>query len=257
MRLRSLRWRPMHDLSLVNCIVVEFAKLRRSLALLLCVAAPLFVSVLMAVIFNRQGGKDLAWSMYLTGNAATWGFFMLPMSVTALTVLIAHMEHGPRFWNHLLALPVPRASVLLAKLVVTLLLCAAMTLALGLLAPLTGLVADAVTPGRSLAGSPDVRALAGLLTRMFVSAWFLIALQLWAALRWRSFVPPMVLGIGGTFVAVAATGSDLGPYFPWLIPTNALARSGDAATTALIVGVLGGAVCSVLMVVDTQRRLLR
>jgi len=257
MRLRSLRWRPMHDLSLVNCIVAEFAKLRRSLALLLCVAAPLFVSVLMAVIFNRQGGKDLAWSMYLTGNAATWGFFMLPMSVTALTVLIAHMEHGPRFWNHLLALPVPRASVLLAKLVVTLLLCAAMTLALGLLAPLTGLVADAVTPGRSLAGSPDVRALAGLLTRMFVSAWFLIALQLWAALRWRSFVPPMVLGIGGTFVAVAATGSDLGPYFPWLIPTNALARSGDAATTALIVGVLGGAVCSVLMVVDTQRRLLR
>ena len=247
----------MRGLSFLNCIVVEFAKLRRSLALLLCVAAPLFVAVLMAVIFNRQGGKDLAWSMYLTGNAATWAFFMLPMSITALTVLIAQMEHGPRFWNHLLALPVPRASVLLAKLLVTLLLCAAMTLALVVLAPASGLLADALTPGRSLAGSPDVSALAALLARMLASAWFLIALQLWAALRWRSFVPPLVLGIGGTFVAVAATGSDLGPYFAWLIPTNALARSGDAATTALIVGVVGGAVCSVLMVVDTRKRLLR
>lgn len=257
MRSPSPRFAPMHEFSLPGCIVVEFAKLRRSLALLLCAAAPLFVAVLMALIFNRQGGKDLAWSMYLTGNAATWGFFMLPMSVTALTVLLAQMEHGPRFWNHLLALPVPRVSVLLAKLVVALLLCAAMTLALAVLAPVSGVVADALTPGRSLAGSPDMRAYAGLLARMFASAWFLIALQLWAALRWRSFVPPLVLGIGGTFVAVAATGSDLGPYFPWLIPTNALARSGDAATTALIVGICGGAVCSVLMLFDTRRRLLR
>lgn len=257
MNLRMLPLSPLPDLSLLDCVVVEFTKLRRSLALLLCAAAPLFVATLMAIMFNRQGGKDLAWAMYLTGNAATWGFFMLPMSVTALTVLIAQMEHGPRFWNHLLALPVPRASLLLAKLVVTLLLCAAMTLALVFLAPVSGWVADALTPGRSLAGSPDLPAFAGLLTRMVASAWFLIALQLWAALRWRSFVPPLVLGIGGTFVAVAATGSDLGPYFPWLIPTNALARSGEAATTALVVGVLGGAVCSVLMVLDTQRRLLR
>lgn len=257
MNSRSRRIRLMPDLSLHDCIVVEFAKLRRSLALLLCVAAPLFVAVLMGVIFNRQGGRDLGWSMFLTGNAATWAFFMLPMSVTALTVLVAQMEHGPRTWNHLLALPVPHASILLAKLVVTLALCAAMTLALGILAPLSGWLADGVTPGRTLTGSPDLPSLARLLARMFVSAWFLIALQLWAALRWRSFVPPLVLGIGGTFVAVAATGSDMGPYFPWLIPTNALAHSGNAATTALIVGVLGGAVCTVGMVLDTRRRLVR
>lgn len=246
----------MRDLSLLDCIVVETTKLRRSLALLLCAAAPAFVAVLMAVIFNRQGGRDLAWSMYLSGNAATWAFFMLPMTVTALTVLLAQMEHGPRTWNHLLALPVPRTSVLLAKLVVAMLLCAAMTTALGVLAPVSGVVADALTPGRSLSGAPDLRAFADVLVRMLASAWMLVALQLWAALRWRSVVPPLVLGIGGTFVAVAATGSDLGPYFPWLIPTNALATAGHASATALTVGVLGGAVCSVLMVWDTRRRLL-
>ncbi|WP_255409777.1 ABC transporter permease [Luteimonas sp. 100069] len=130
----------------------EFTKLRGSLALLLCLVAPVVVAVLMALIFNRHGGGDTPWRMYLMGNAATWAFFMLPMTVTALTVLVAQMEHGPRMWNHLLALPIPRRHVFFAKASVVMLLCAGMTIVLALLAPLLGFVSDAITPDRGLTG---------------------------------------------------------------------------------------------------------
>lgn len=248
---------PMRDASLLTCVAVEFAKLRRSLALLLCAASPLFVAVLMAVMFNRRADGGMTWNSYLASHAAMWALFMLPMSATALTVLLAQMEHGPRMWNHLLALPVPRWSLLVAKLVVAMALCGAMTLALAVTAPVLGALADRATPASALTGSMDWPAFAGLLARMWASAWLLVAVQLWAACRWRSFVPPLVLGIGGTFVAVAAAGADIGPYFPWLIPISALASKAGASTTALWFGIVAGAGCSALMVVDTQRRLLR
>ena len=242
------------DHTLLRCLRSELAKLRGSLALLLCLVAPVFVAVLMALIFNRQGGSDLPSRMYLLGNAATWAYFMLPMTVTALTVLVAQMEHGPRLWNHLLALPIPRTHVYFAKTGVVMLLCAGMTAVLALLAPLLGQLSDALTPGRALTGAGGWIEFARVLARMYASAWLLVALQLWAALRWKSFVPPLALGIGGTFVAVVATGSDIGPYFPWLIPANALGSDPTSATTALLVGTIGGAVCTAVLALHLARR---
>lgn len=242
------------DHTLLRCVRAEIIKLRGSLALLLCVVAPVAVAVLMAVIFNRRGGGDTTWWMYLLGNAAAWAYFMLPMTVTALTVLVAQMEHGPRFWNHLLALPIPRRHIFFAKACVVMLLCAGMTVLLALLAPMLGYLSDVLTPGRTLTGPIGWGELLGLLSRIYASAWLLVALQLWAALRWRSFVPPLALGIGGTFVAVMATGSELGPYFPWLIPSNALANDPSAADLALIIGIVGGALCTAAMAVDLARR---
>lgn len=243
---------PEHTLS--RCLRAEFTKLRGSLALLLCLVAPVVVAVLMALIFNRHGGGDMPWRMYLMGNAATWAFFMLPMTVTALTVLVAQMEHGPRMWNHLLALPIPRRHVFFAKASVVMLLCAGMTIVLALLAPLLGFVSDAITPDRGLTGPLGWGELLRVLVRIYASAWLLVAIQLWAALRWRSFVPPLALGIGGTFVAVVATGSELGPYFPWLIPATALAADPSAVTIALVIGIAGGAACTAAMAWDLARR---
>lgn len=242
------------DHPLLRCMRADFAKLRGSLALALCIVAPTLVALLMALIFNRQGGADLPWRMFLLGNAATWGYFMLPMTVTALTVLVAQMEHGPRMWNHLMALPIPRTHLFLAKTAMVLLLCAGMTALLAVLAPAFGRVSDALTPTRALVGSSGWGDFARVLLRMYASAWLLVALQLWVALRWRSFVPPLALGIGGTFVAVVATGSEFGPYFPWLIPANALGSDPSAVTMALLLGVIGGAAGTAALAVDLARR---
>lgn len=205
-------------------------------------------------MFNQKPGGDMPWSNYLLGASAVWGFFMLPMTVTALTILVAQLEHGPRFWNHLLALPVPRAAFFAAKIATVVLLVAAMTVWLFLLAPALGWLGDAAAPERSFTGPLELDRFAAVLAKMLAGSLLLIALQLWAALRFRSFVPPLVLGIGGTFVAVVATGSDYGPYFPWLIPTNALATDPAQAQLALGVGLIGGLAVTAAMLVDLSRR---
>ncbi|HEX8448512.1 MAG TPA: ABC transporter permease [Allosphingosinicella sp.] len=239
---------------MIRIFIAEAAKLRRSLVLLLCGAAPAMVALLCALMFNQKAGPDQPWTLYLVSASAIWSFFMLPMTVTALTILVAQLEHGPKFWNHLLALPVPRPAYFAAKIAIVILLVAAMTALLFILTPLLARLADWATPARALTGEADLASFARILAKMFAGALLLVALQLWAALRFRSFVPPLVLGIGGTFVAVVATGSDYGPYFPWLIATNALASDPAQAALALKVGSIGGLIAIAAMLVDLSRR---
>jgi ABC-2 type transport system permease protein len=231
----------------------ELIKLRRSLALLLCAAAPIMVALLGAMILlDHDGPSD--WRSYARTLAGLWAFFMLPMAVTALTVLVAQLEHGPRFWNHLLALPVPRWRLYAAKAATVMLLVAGMSGTLWLLIPLSGWLVEALKPGVQLSGAWDAAGSAALLAKMAAGAVLLVAIQLWVALRFRSFVPPLVIGIGGTFVAVAATRSKLGACFPWLLPANALAAEPGRAAFAIGIGLWGGLALLALMLRAMSRR---
>src|ERR1700710_2114913 len=124
-------------------LLCEAAKLRRSLALLLCAAAPAMVALL-GVIVLTDAKAVRSWHVFAIGASAIWSYFMLPMTVTALTVLVAQIEHGPKSWNHLLALPVARWRHHAAKAVVTILLVAGMSVMLWLALPLAGAVANAL-----------------------------------------------------------------------------------------------------------------
>lgn len=239
---------------MLAALTAEMLKLRRSLVLLLCAAAPSMVAVLSGMmLMNRE--EPAGWTAFAMNSAAFWSFFMLPMTVTALTVLLAQIEHGPKFWNHLLALPVPRWRLYGAKAAVAALLVAVTSASLVLLVPAAGYAAEALAPGTQLTGAPDLAALALLLARMFAGAILMIAIQLWVALRCRSFVPPLVVGIGGTFAAVVAAGSKQGAFFPWIIPTNALAFADpERAALAIGVGFWGGLALLALMLAALSRR---
>ena len=238
---------------MLAAFLAELLKLRRSLALLLCAAAPTMV-VLLAAVMLMEREDPAPWAMFEINLAALWSFFMLPMTVTALTVLTAQMEHGPRFWNHLLALPVPRWKLFAAKAAVVALLVAAMTAALVLLIPAAGYAAEALASGTQLTGAPDLESSAERLATMFAGSLLLMTIQLWVALHFRSFVPPLVVGIGGTFAAVVATGARKGAYFPWIIPTNVLSTDQELAARAINVGFWGGLALLLLMLVVMSRR---
>jgi len=53
---------------------------------------------------------------------------------------------------------------------------------------------------------------------------------------------------------VAATGSRQGAFFPWLIPTNALAMDPARADMAIAIGLWGGLALLAVMLVDLSRR---
>jgi hypothetical protein len=235
-----------HPPRLAVAIAVEAVKLRRSLALVLAAVAPTLVAIFL--FFNLlRVDRAPSWPMALQGSTAIWAFFMLPMSVTALTALVAQTEHGPRAWDYLRALPRPRWHLYAAKAAVVLLVLAAMSLLLAGASIAAVEAAAWIRPGSAPTGSRDIGSQLALLGRVFVSAWLLVAVQLWIALRYSSFVPALAVGIGGTFFAVVASSATLGVVMPWQIPINQLAADPDRATLALLLGALGGCVALVAM----------
>ncbi|MBX3477654.1 MAG: ABC transporter permease [Brevundimonas sp.] len=235
---------------------VEFVKLKRSLALVVALLAPGLIALF--TFFNALRMKTPgSWDVWLTSSAGIWAFFMLPMSVTALTALVAHMEHGPRTWDHLRALPVPRWRLYAAKAVGVLALVALMSVAVPTLSWAALQAGSAIQPGIRPTGVVDWGHQAGVLGRMYLAALMLIAIQLWVALRFHSFVPALSVGIGGTFFAVVATSAKQGVFLPWQMPVNMLASEPWRVQTALGLGCVGGLAVLVLMLVSLSRREVR
>ncbi|MDP3405366.1 MAG: ABC transporter permease [Brevundimonas sp.] len=234
-------------------LAVELRKLNRSLALLLALAAPTLIAIF--VFFNMlRGDEPRPWLMYVQGATAIWAFFMLPMSVTALTALVAHMEHGPRAWDHLRALPVARWKLYAAKAVCVLGVVAAMSVLNLVLTWGAVTLAATLKPAVAPTGVFDLAGQAILLGRVLLAAILMIAIQFWVALRFSSFVPALAIGIGGTFFSVVATSAKQGVFFPWQMPVNMLGTEAWRVNTALGLGCGLGLVVLVAAIAHLSRR---
>jgi len=232
---------------------VEARKLNRSLAALLAVAAPSLIAVFGFFMLLRST-RAQPWDMWMTNAAGVWAFFMMPMSVTALTALVAHMEHGPKSWDHLRALPLPRWKLYAAKAICVLALLALMSAAVLAFSWAAVSLAGSIKPAVAATGPFDLAQYARVMAMMFGAGLLMVAIQLWIALRYASFVPGLVVGIGGTFFAVVATAAKQGVFLPWQMPVNMLATEAWRVNTALGLGGGLGLVALILMTVHLARR---
>lgn len=238
------------DAMTLRLFLVEIAKLRGSLAGLLTLAVPGAVLLLSIFVIARRESEA---QTFLMSNSAVWVYAMLPLGITALSVVMAQMEHGSRGWDHLLALPGVRSRIFPVKAAIMLL-----TVALWHIVLLLGMIAvvaafQAWVPGR-IAGTPDYGAAALLLAKMFAASGLVCVIQLWVALWFRNFVIPLAVGIGGVFFAIGATSAEEGVYFPWLLPVNTLRTDPSQAQLALILGVIGGLIMLIPMQWAMRRR---
>jgi hypothetical protein len=233
---------------------VELRKLNRSLAALLAIAAPSLIAIF--TFFNLLRGKTpMPWEMWMISSIGIWSFFMLPMSVTALTALVAHMEHGPRSWDHLRSLPLPRWRLYAAKAIMVLAVVAVMSAATLIMTWGAVMLATAIKPNLTPTGPLDVALYASTMGKVFLASILMAAIQLWTALRFASFVPALVVGIGGTFFSVVATSAKAGVFFPWQMPVNMLiSNEAWRMQVALSLGCGLGVVVLVLAVAHLARR---
>ncbi|HEV7694175.1 MAG TPA: ABC transporter permease [Hyphomonadaceae bacterium] len=240
---------------MLAALSVEIAKLNRSLAALLAIAAPGLIGLFSFLVQTRTQ-SPMQWDGLVANISMIWAFFMLPMSVTALTALMANMEHGPKSWDHLRALPVPRWRIYAAKAVCTAGLVAAMSVGVLLAGLASGWLISLVRPEVAPIGALDLHGAIRTFAMMWAASLLMIAVQLWVALRFSSFVPGLVLGIGGTFFAVVATGAKEGVFMPWQMPVNVTASAQEAwrVPVALGLGGIGGLVALALMLTHLSRR---
>ena len=238
---------------MLTVLSVEVRKLNRSLALLLALAAPGLIA-LFGFLMMLRAKEAVTWDMVIGSAVAIWAYFMMPMSVTALTALVAHMEHGPRSWDHLRALPIPRWNLYAAKAICVIGLVLLMSAGVLALTAASVSLAALIKPAVAPTGAFELTNYARMLGLMAVAGTLMIAIQFWVAMRFASFVPALIVGIGGTFFAVVATAAKQGVFMPWQMPVNILAGEAWRMQTALGLGGGLGLVVLILAVAHLARR---
>lgn len=242
-------------MSMFRVLHAELLKLKRTLAFRVIFVLPLLVALLQffALWKSRKFGADFKlWEMLPTNMLGIWAVFMMPLLITLETALLNGIEHSDKQWKHILALPIPRHTIYLAKFVVAQILIAASTLVLCVLTVLIGLAVIYLRPDMPPSGPIPYGWLAKYGALVWLTAWLIIAIHTWVSIRWSGFVMALGTGIAGTFFALFAASASVGKYFPWLLPMNVFKN--ERFTTALLLGVAGGAIALLLGCLDFVRR---
>lgn len=246
--------------SFVRALSAESLKLRRTLALRMCLVTPAVVvalTVLQLALTDASIAKDnpaATWKAFSGAAFALWAFLMMPLFVTLEASLLAGIEHSDRQWKHLLALPVPRSAHYLAKwtALVGLLFGTALVF-VGLIA-LGGWVLMQVRADSGLAGWPPWWLLLRLCTGMVVAALFMAAIQLWVAIRWSSFTIAVAAGMSATVIGFIVGQSRFGHFYPWSMPAQLFLWQGKNTAFALAVSALGAAAVLAFSLWEFSRR---
>src|SRR4029450_4813993 len=185
---------------LPRVLLTECLKIKRTLALWMVLIAPyavIFLQFLISLASADQMAKRNAdvWAGIARQTVALWTVLMMPLFLTLETSLLAGVEHSEKNWKSVLALPPPRWTIYVSKLIVTitLLWTAHLMLVTGTLA--SGYLLRAVRPVLRLDNLQ-----AGLviwpMVQVSLAALCAVTIQHWVSLRWQSFTAAMAFGMG-------------------------------------------------------------
>ncbi len=238
---------------MIFLIRAEVLKLKGSLALLLAAVAPAFPALLVALSVATAENAPHWPSIFQSFMLPLWALFLLPMVIAAFSTLMAQIEYQSRGWDHLLALPIQRWQLFMAKAIV-IMVAVLLTTCLTIIFTALGAALGGAIGGNHPVGTIPFEKLAKTTGWITASALFFVALQTWVALRFASFVVPLSFGIGGTMVslAVAMTGTRQADWFPWVMPMKILTEA-DPVHVALP-GAISGLAVLVVMAIDLSRR---
>jgi len=246
--------------AIAGALAAESLKLRRTLALRMCLVTPAVVVVLCLLQFGLTktplGGADprAAWRAFAGASFALWAFLMMPLFVTLEAALLAGLEHGERQWKHLLALPVPRVVHYFAKWTALIALLVATALAFTALIAAGGWALMQVRSDAGLAGWPPWWWLLRCCLAMVVAALLMATIQLWVAIRWSSFTVAVAAGMTATVAGFMVGQSRYGHWYPWTLPVQLFTRGREHVDFAMAASVLGAAVVLALSLWDFARR---
>jgi hypothetical protein len=244
---------------LFRVLSTEYLKLKRTLALWMMVVSPLVMVLLQFAISYKgahgfiENGKD-AWPPMVRQTVEVWTLLMMPMFVTLETSLLAGLENTGKNWKSLLALPAPRWTVYISKLVVTISL---LWLAHALLIGGTigsGMLLKLMHPNLNL-GSMPLNPFVVPMLRVSVSALLAVTIQHWVSLRWHSYTVAMGFGMCAMIIGVFAVQSKVfGAWFPWSLPIRAVLDGATGLDRITAVAVAGAAVAATLGCWEFVRR---
>jgi hypothetical protein len=240
-------------------LAAEGLKLKRTLALRLAIWCPTVIVLLVFGIYAGRSEKHSDADL-LTGFAqltlTIWTIVLFPLYAALVAALVAAVEHQNESWKHILALPVDRSTIFVAKWIagIGLLWLSSLVLATGVVATAEAL--RLMKPAWSSSPLPSVMIFRGVLLST-CAAGFLFSIQMWISLRWRSFLPGLVVAVIALalmFVAIPRGVALFGSLFPWSLPAMAMSPHNPYRPIAEGLGVFGGIVVGAVACWHLARR---
>lgn len=198
----------------------EWMKLRKSVIWLLMAAGPGLAVFIGYMALRVEVPENRTWEYLSTITAIGHGILFLPLSAGIVSAFVCRYEHDSGGWKQLLALPVKRGGVYLAKLAaVLLLLFISQLIYLGLV-----MAAGQIL---GLAGPMPAADLVQSAAGGFIAAAPLAALQLACSVGWANFAAPLAINAMMALPNVIIINSArYAPYYPWSQPLRAMLPDG-------------------------------
>lgn len=190
----------------------EWYKLRKSKILLLIFVGPLLGLLIGLVIDYGSDPEVNDWYVTLLTMNLTYALLFLPLITGVFASVVCRYEHQAGGWKQLLALPVSRGKVFVAKFILLMLIVFVIQL----------LYLGAIYVVGMLKGYTDPFPLAIVWKSIFggwIATFPLVALQLWMSIVFKSFAAPFTVNVIFTLPTILAVNSErFGPYYPWAQP---------------------------------------
>lgn len=220
-----------------NIVQSEWLKFRKSNIWILLFISPVLASLI--GILQRTDEPPFQWVNLYTNMISIHSLLFLPLVTGIFSAFVCRYEHQGGGWKQLLALPVTRSQVFLAKGFLVILFLAITQILFFLCFYLIG-------TGKGFTEElPN-----DLVLRGIIGGWIaclpLAALQLWISTAWASFAAPLAINVIFTIPnMLVANSAKYGPWYPWAQPfLTMIPKKGDigslyVSTETLLFVILG------------------
>lgn len=217
-----------------NLLNIEWIKTRRSKLWLLVAMGPI-IGVCFALAnfhanyntFMNDPG-DNGWIEAWTQVQIFYSPLIYPIIAGVYAALICRHEHIGGGWKQLLALPVKRTNVFLAKLA---LVCILLALTQGLL--LVAYIAGGLIT--NIQDPLPIFTLIGYAFKGWIAVLPLAAIQMSFSMIWQSFSAPLAINMGLSLPALLIANSSFGQFYPWAQPMLAMSPADESPIQSLFV----------------------
>ncbi|MFS0644479.1 ABC transporter permease [Siminovitchia sp. 179-K 8D1 HS] len=197
----------------VSLLEAEWYKLKRNNIYALLIIGPLLTLLIGAMnpMMSQMEGFNPWYSLFLFMNLP-YALLFLPLITGVLAGIVCRYEHQAGGWKQLAALPVTRSQIYVAKFVLIAILVLVIQLMYGVVVYVAGMV-------NGFEESFPFIVISKFIFGGWIATFPMIALQLWAAMHWRSFAVAFTLNVIFTLPGILAINSErFGPYYPWAQP---------------------------------------
>ncbi|MHC1708167.1 MAG: ABC transporter permease [Bacteroidales bacterium] len=183
----------------------EIIKGKKTFALWQAFLFPLFTALLVSVsLLGININDPRPWVRFIHNYTNTTAFFF-PFFLVIIIGYYSNIENKSNTWKHLLTQPIPKLSIFLGKLSMIVILVFLSYFFLVLLGYLSALFLQFAKPVKFQLGEDffSFCSLSGLMLKVYLSGFIIIAIQYWLSLRFRNLIVPFIIGIGLIILPIA------------------------------------------------------